>query len=146
MAHYETPGVIGDAAQIPGVDTDVAIEDVTIEEEEVNMVLPNDLGINPTPAHEPSNVIANEPSNVIEYDKADDTADNTAESNPEPVVTPTPIKSQRPSRNRKQVKTYVPSMKGKAYQYSNRGNGNSATSCGINHDTIDTKGSDQDVG
>ncbi len=94
LALYETPGVIGDAAQIPGVDTDVAIEDVAIEEDNSNMELPNDQGINPPPAPEPSN--------IIEYDMADNTADNTAEPTPEPVITPTSIKPERPSRNRKQ--------------------------------------------
>ncbi len=115
--------MLGDAAQIRGVDTAVAMEEAIENNAVENMELENDLSNNPTNKPTP----ATEP-HTIDYDTVDDgpmfqpdheplattIPDIAISTKPNtPDKSPMPTKTERPSRIRKQVQSYVPSMKAK---------------------------------
>ena len=116
---YEIPGVVSDIAETTGVDMEH--NDVVEQQQMI------DLGNSPEPG-QPSpdeGVTEFEPStNDATPDETTDPpsfeptspneSTNTASTN-EPTTTA--ISPQRPTRARKQVKNYIPTMKGKSYEY-----------------------------
>jgi hypothetical protein len=114
---HEIPGVIGNAAQITGVDKDAAlgeaveeiIEDTQVEDVE----LEDDLCNNPT-----QDYITDDVPTITDDAPTFEHQPQVIESPTTPTKPETPSKSQQPSRICKQVQSYVLSMKGKSYQYA----------------------------
>jgi hypothetical protein len=118
---YEIPGVVGNDAHIPGVDKEVAIEDTTIDTAVDNFEPENDMSNEPPTVNQAPNQLVDEvaPSQPV-FDNTDDTMESM--ETPAEAAPPTePISTnvhQRPTRVQAKPKTYVPSMKGKTYEYA----------------------------
>ena len=125
---HEIPGVVADAVEIPGVDA--AVETKPTEYD------PNDMLTTPT---EPALIEpTDEQATAFEPTRDDDDApsddvDHPTTAQPEsaafipaatdgevaaPAVTSSPPGVRRSGRARTQTKAYVPTMKGKSYQYA----------------------------
>ena len=110
---YQLPGVVGDIAKIPGVDTASAIEDTAVEDKTDGKM--NDL-IN-MPQDDPPLV----DDGGIDFNPELINQWPTLATMPTAMVTdPTgvPELPQQSKRIRKQVQKYVPLMKGKSYELS----------------------------
>ena len=125
---YEIPGVVRNIAQIPGVDTAIPIEDTAVEEnydmdgkmnDLINMpkqVDPRriDEGGNFAPASEDFKPTSDgQHTSTVTHTKTPEVV--VAEPSKPSTVTASP---QCSKRIRKQVQNYVPTLKGKTYEYS----------------------------
>ena len=115
---HEIPGVVGDIAQIPGVDMAIAIEDTAVEETKETNGKMNDLINMPETVDAP---LVDDSGTEFEPTLDEPTAPTIPAMAPE-VVTSESIEvmksPQRLMRTRKQVQKYVPAMKGKSYEYT----------------------------
>ncbi len=122
--HHEIPGVVGDAVQIPGVDTEIAIEDTAVEHVDniIENKTKNDLNNIPEP------VADEQPPTEFETADTNDQPDfgasdmvETPTTTPTVTISPTavvPTPEKRSMRVHKQVSKYIPSMTGKSYKYA----------------------------
>ncbi len=118
---YEIPGVVTDTAQITGVDMDGT------EDKYQQNGLMDDLANDPGQTDQPLLDSGPDYEPTI-HDVPLTSVDDTPETPIEPVrkvpvsTTNKPtrqvVPTQRPTRKRKQVQNYVPSMSGKTYEYS----------------------------
>ncbi len=117
---YEIPGVIADTAQITGVDMDAA-EDKHQQNDQTDD-LANDPGqtdpslLESGTDFEPTLDEVPTPSKNVGTQETNEPTRQVTVSSPPTTNEPT----RRPTRDRKQTKSYVPSMSGKSYQYSSR--------------------------
>ena len=123
---YEIPGVVADAVEIPGVDT--------ADETKPTKYDPNDMLTTPAepalvdesmseqPAEfEPTNDDIVAPDNDQSIPQPEPAAIESAATDGEvaaPAITSSPPGVRRSGRARTQTAAYVPSMKGKSYQYA----------------------------
>jgi hypothetical protein len=128
---HEIPGVVGDAAQIPGVDMEINIEDTAVEHVEniVESEKRNDLNNIPEPVvkqlpTEHQTADTNDQPDFRVTSTPDEVPITPTVTVPHTVVSPTPGK--RSTRVRKTVNKYIPSMTGKSYEYA-------ATQIACNH-------------
>jgi hypothetical protein len=115
---YEIPGVIADTAQITGVDMDAAQDNYQPNDQTDDLA--NDPGqtdpslLESGTDFEPTLDEVPTPSENVGTQEIDEPTRQVPVSSPPTTNEPT----RRATRDRKQTKSYVPSMSGKSYQYS----------------------------
>ncbi len=123
------PGVIKHGAQITGVDDGAPTAGVDTEIETESEVAPEDAKIQDASDNDltnmpaPPEVDTTESNDMMEANTPtfESTDEPESKEAPTPEATPAPptaTKRERPSRIRKQVQSYVPSMTGKSYQFA----------------------------
>ena len=95
---HEIPGVIGDAAQITGVDKDVAIEEEIEDTYVENIGLENDLCNNPQPSTEAPNTTDYMTDNVPTSEHQPQTNESPTPPAKSETIPTTPIKPETPSK------------------------------------------------
>jgi len=124
---HEIPGVVADSAKIAGVDTEVMDGEANVEadpskntptasiiEQESTSEEQQQIEFEPD-----TNEVNNDPTYEAQTDAGGDTLDNQQPiMKPAAVPTAQPEGTRRSTRNRSAPKAYVPTMKGKTYEYA----------------------------
>jgi hypothetical protein len=125
---HEIPGVIkhgalitgvDDGAPTAGVDTEIGTDsEVALEDAKIQDTSANDLTNMPAPPEMDNTKLNDMEAKGPTFKPTDEPESKEAPIPKATPVPPTAIKRERPSRTRKQVQNYVPSMTGKSYQFA----------------------------